>query len=132
MRLEITKKTNSRIQTDFLSLLAKKISRAYKLHDQKISVVFVGEREMRKLSFIYKGAKQACDVLSFTYNDSDLRGEIIICYQVARRQAQHDGLSLAEQIRKLFVHGCLHILGFSHQTPTAARRMMRQEQAVLQ
>ena len=43
-----------------------------------------------------------------------LLGTIIICGPVAERQAQEYNHSLKREMKFLFVHGLLHLLGYDH------------------
>jgi rRNA maturation RNase YbeY len=62
-----------------------------------------------------------------------LVGDIYIAPDVGRRNAAEHGVSLAEELTRLVVHGVLHVLGFDH--PTGRGRLtssmwQRQEKLV--
>lgn len=102
-----------------------------------VSVVFVGARKMRAMNRQYLGRDYATDVLSFCYEDvvvegSALLGEIVVSPEVAARQAGSCGEDPARELRKLLVHGLLHLLGYDHETDRGRMnrvqaRLMRQE-----
>jgi probable rRNA maturation factor len=86
-----------------------------------LSVVFVNAREMRALNGNYRGRDYATDVLSFCYEDLRVEGrlflgEIIVAPEVAARQAAQYRISAEKELRKLLVHGILHLLGYDHET----------------
>lgn len=41
-------------------------------------------------------------------------GDIIICLDVAKKQAKKHGHSLQREVEILVIHGFLHLLGFEH------------------
>ncbi len=43
-------------------------------------------------------------------------GEIIIAPEVARLHAIRYGISVEREVRRLLVHGTLHLLGYDHET----------------
>ena len=91
------------------------------LQDCAISIVFVGTREMRSINNRYRGRDYATDVLSFSYGIMEMEGrtflgEIIIAPEVATNQAIRHGASPEKELRKLVVHGTLHLLGYDHET----------------
>jgi probable rRNA maturation factor len=76
---------------------------------------------MRALNGNYRGRDYATDVLSFCYDDLRMEdppylGEIIVAPEVAAHDAAQYGLSAEKELRKLLVHGILHLLGYDHET----------------
>ncbi len=58
-------------------------------------------------------------------------GEIVICPEVAARNAGQAGLPLADEMRRLLVHGFLHLLGYDHEAGAAGARLMRKKEREL-
>ena len=52
-------------------------------------------------------------------------GEIFISFETAKRQAEENGLDELEELKFLFVHGVLHILGYEHQSEEDFQTMMK-------
>jgi probable rRNA maturation factor len=89
--------------------------------NQAVSIVFVGSRTIRILNRRYRQKDYPTDVLSFSYGDMALDqipflGEIVISPEIAVRQAICWGVSPEKELRKLLVHGILHLLGYDHET----------------
>ena len=85
-----------------------------------LSVAFIGKRQMQRLNRLYRHDNRPTDVLSF----EDLN-EIIICYEVAQRQAKQSKCPRDQEINFLLLHGFLHLLGFDHQTNSQKIKMDR-------
>ena len=58
-------------------------------------------------------------------------GDVVISVPTARRQAREYHHSLGREMARLMIHGILHLLGYDHEKPDEARRMMRKEQALI-
>lgn len=89
--------------------------------DPALSVAFVNSREMRAMNRQYLGRDYATDVLSFSYDAMHIEGrsylgEIVIAPEVAVLQATRYGKRPEKEMRKLLVHGILHLLGYNHET----------------
>ena len=99
----------------------------------ELSVVFVSPDEMRTINCRYLEHDYATDVLSFSYDSPSMEGrsflgEIIIAPDVAARQAVRYRVSPEKELRKLLVHGILHLLGYNHESD---RGRMKRLQAKL-
>lgn len=134
---QVGKKIPSRIWQNYL----KNISQVLKLKNQtEISIALVGNQAIKKLNYIYRGKNKVTDVLSFREKDIDLPanlseknylGEIVICYPQAKRQAGQNSHSLNVEIKTLFVHGFLHLLGYDHKKSQEAEKMRKLEQKII-
>jgi len=58
-------------------------------------------------------------------------GDIVICPQVARTDAEEAGRSLDEHVQFLAVHGLLHLLGYDHATEGEYARMFALQDELL-
>ena len=76
---------------------------------------------MRRLNGEWRKKDYATDVLSFVYDGEIIDGlpflgEIVISPEIAARQAAEYGVAAEHEIRKLIVHGALHLMGYDHET----------------
>lgn len=100
-----------------------------------LSITFLGRDRMRALNTRWKGIPRPTDVLAFPLAQPDgaLAGDIYICRWVAAREARARRLPLAQELRRLVVHGVLHVLGYQHPEGgerTASPMWRRQERYV--
>jgi len=58
-------------------------------------------------------------------------GEVYVCLDQAKRQAPHFGSSTKDEIRRLIVHGTLHLAGYRDGTPAQRQRMRVREDRYL-
>ena len=85
--------------------------------DALLSITFLTTRAMARLNRQHLAHDGATDVISFGFDRvgrSAVVGDVYICPDVARRNAQQAGIGLREEIARLVVHGTLHVLGYDH------------------
>ena len=101
--------------------------------ETEISVVFVPEDEMTALNKRFKNVDAPTDVLSFPalYDLTRVLGDIIICPQVALKQAEELGHTYEREIAFLTAHGLLHLLGFSHKNADDEKIMICAQKEIL-
>lgn len=79
-----------------------------------LSLVIIGEKEIHKLNKEYRKIDKPTDILSFEV-DKEL-GEIFICLSKAKEKAVLFERTHNNFLSFLFIHGCVHLLGFDHGT----------------
>ncbi len=104
----------------------------------ELSVMIVDVKHMERLHEVYMGEPGPTDVLAFPQDDLDsgapvtgsddvpeaLLGDVVLCPQVAERQALAAGHSPAQELHLLCTHGILHLLGYDHADPEEEQEMV--------
>ena len=107
----------------------------------EISVTFVDKEEIHELNNQYRGVDSPTDVLSFPqFDDFDdlpeegdiCLGDVVICTDKAKEQAEEFGHTFEREIIYLFVHSILHLLGYDHMDEDEKALMRRQEEIVME
>ncbi len=92
---------------------------------------------MEELHVRYMGEEGPTDVLAFPQDDAFdpsapdsgeddpalLLGDVVLCPEIARRQAAKAGHSTERELHLLCTHGILHLLGYDHAEPEEEREM---------
>lgn len=107
--------------------------------DSVLELIFINDREIRKLNFQYRAKNKPTDVLSFSLPEKQvpepsapmLFGQICISLPTAKRQASEHRHSLSQELNILFVHGVLHLLGYDHENDTDFQKMKVLEKKIL-
>lgn len=90
----------------------------------EFSVVFVTDDMMRRYNREYRGFDKSTDVLSFS-GDGDYLGDVLISSETAYNQARNSKtLSFETNIRRLLLHGLLHLTGYDHETDNGEMRTL--------
>ncbi len=123
----------------------------------ELSVMFVDETSIAGLNERFLGRKGPTDVLSFPIEDELigpghvpdqeasgpgrgpieleevplLIGDVVICPEVAWRQAPEHAGNYDDELALLLVHGILHLLGMDHEDASEAATMEALEQQLL-
>ena len=98
----------------------------------EISVVYIDDRYSRSINKKYLRHDASTDVLAFPLEEGEtLEGEIYVNIDRARRQAREFGVSLANELGRLVIHGTLHLAGYEDRTPRGAGTMRRKEDEAL-
>jgi probable rRNA maturation factor len=103
----------------------------------ELSVLLVTSGHIRRLNSRFAGNDYATDVLAFPMSDGDdqddppLLGDVVICPEVAARNASKFGHGLPGEMDVLIVHGTLHLLGYDHQRDDDKARMDKRMRQIL-
>jgi probable rRNA maturation factor len=100
----------------------------------EVRVRIVQDDEMARAHSRYKGESGTTDVLTFDLSDAAgvLDTDILICIDVAERQAAARGHSAVQELLLYSIHGVLHCLGYDDHDEQEAARMHRAEDEVLE
>lgn len=112
-KIEIRNTTKARIPSAFLKILARKVLRGEKAKQRDVSVVFLAPKEAQALNKMYRGKTYVPNVLSFSVQELGL-GEIVLCPKVISQDAKKYGITFKQELGLVFVHGLLHLLGYTH------------------
>ncbi len=95
----------------------------------EICVTFVDNTFISQLNKDYLNHDYPTDVIAFTLSEADepLNADIYISFDQAKLQAKEYGITTANEITRLIVHGVLHTLGYDHKTKTEASVMSNKE-----
>lgn len=107
-----------------------------------LSVAFVNRVQSAKANRQYRQKAKPADVLSFRLQQPEgamlgrrrrsiIHGEILLCTPAIRARAKELGRSNAEEARRLFIHGLLHLFGYHHDRRRDEERMDRAQEILL-
>ncbi len=100
-----------------------------------VNLVFCDNAHVRSLNKRYRKLDKVTDVLSFIYGEDDeeedVFGEIYIATAKAKSQAPRWKNTFYQELRRLVVHGSLHLAGFDHMTAPERKAMRALEDRYL-
>lgn len=90
-----------------------------------VCLLLADDEALRQLNRDFRGKDKPTDVLSFPAHEMDrpLLGDIAVALGVSVRDAEKQGISLADHLTHLLIHGYLHLRGHDHETEADAERM---------
>ena len=113
------------------------------LSNVEFSVSFIDEQHMHQMNKEFRDIDDSTDILSFAAEDDDgfgfvsagrrkrVLGDMVICPEVLRRNAQSFNVSENEELRRLLIHGVLHLSGDNHQTNDPSEPMLIKQEEIL-
>lgn len=82
-------------------------------NNTEICITFIDDSEMRELNNTYRKIDRTTDVLSFP-QDEQFLGDLVISMPTAFRNAKRYETVINSELKRLIIHGFLHLLGFDH------------------
>ncbi len=96
-----------------LSDIAKKVLRFEKRSGQ-ITITLTDDKVIRKLNAQYRKVDRATDVLSFEMDEDGILGDIVISQNTALRNSKRFKTKYEDELKRLVIHGALHLIGYDH------------------
>ena len=126
MTIEVVNESDVEVDVEALGAQARFVLDRLRIHPQaELSVVLVDEAAMSDLHVRWMNEPGPTDVLSFPMDElrqpqddeepePGMLGDVVICPQVATRQALAAGHHRDDEMALLLTHGILHLLGYDH------------------
>ncbi len=99
------------------------------LTDRDIELILTTDENIKELNKAYRNIEKPTDVLSFPLEDMPGMplGSIIISADTAKKGAENFSHSFEDEVKLLFIHGILHLLGYDHETDNGDMRKKEEE-----
>jgi probable rRNA maturation factor len=118
-----------------IEALTEAVAAHLNLPARPVTVSFVDEAGITGLNRSHRQKDRPTDVLSFPFEDDFPHGpggEVIICPEVAARNATARGLEPRDELAMLVVHGTLHVYGMEDETDAGRDEMERHTRRILE
>jgi probable rRNA maturation factor len=106
-----------------------------------LSVLVCGNAYIQDLNSRYRKKDEPTDVLSFALGETVagdaagetwyLPGDIVLSLQALAENAEYFKVSEDEELRRLLIHGILHLDGMDHESNEAEEPMLRLQEQIL-
>jgi len=116
----------------FIKFVLKKLN----LKNWELSVLFCNNSYIKKLNAQYRNKDEATDVLSFPLGETGqngryLAGDIVISLDALQENSRYFNVTEDEELRRLLIHGILHLSGWDHETNNGKEPMLETQEALL-
>ena len=98
--------------------------------DAELSLALADDAMVRNLNRDYRAKDKPTNVLSFPAPHGPLLGDVIIAWETLLREAEEEGITPADHLAHLTIHGLLHLLGYDD-TKCPAKKIMRAKEKEL-
>ena len=97
-----------------------------------LSFILCTDHHLAKINRKYLKTRMLTDVIAFDYGDSKtISGDVFISLDRVKENAKKFNVSVTNELRRIMVHGILHLLGFSDKTKAGKAEMTRKEDLYL-
>ena len=126
-----TKIKNPRL---YLKKKIKKLSsvKSLKKKNFQFTLLLTNKTIIKKLNKRFRKKNKETDVLSFPIKsdfNKNYKGDIAICYEIINFRSKKTNFNI--EFDKMWIHGLLHLLGYSHVRQKDYKQMLRKEQDIL-
>jgi len=127
--IELDNQTSLNIDKEVLEKIAQSLT------NREIELIITDNAGIQKLNREYRDKDKPTDVLSFPLEtpfteqsvfDIPL-GTIVISADLVREKAKSYGHTEQNELKLLFIHGLLHLLGYDHETDDGEMRQKERE-----
>ena len=114
---------------------ALKVLDEIKRNNWELSILLCDDRTIKELNNQYRNKNEPTDILSFnlgeTIQDTYLPGDIVISLDTLRENADFFKIPQDEELRRLIIHGILHLDGMEHETIEPNEPMLLLQEEIL-
>ncbi len=117
-----------------LAAVARRVLKSESAFGKSINIIYCSDRYIEGLNRRFKRKDQTTDVLAFDLSDAvepDLMGEVYVNLQQAKRQARDRRIPYIEEVKRLTIHGVLHLLGYRDERRSDRLNMWARQEGYL-
>ena len=100
-----------------------------------ISVLFCSDSRIKSLNHTFRKKNEPTDILTFTLGETDggyyLPGDMAVSLETMTANAAYFNVTPDEELKRLLIHGVLHLDGMDHKTNGPAEPMLRLQEEIL-
>ena len=124
---------NKRINKIQVHNLVKSIRQELKFTINSLFINFINSDDIKKINYEYLKHDYSTDVISFNYTGSteNIDGEIFISIEDAGGFAKKYKVTLNSELKRLVIHGVLHLKGFNDNNKIDRLKMRKMENNLL-
>jgi probable rRNA maturation factor len=123
----------NKIEKKFFVTTAEKIFNIIEIDNISVNIILTDNKFIRSINKVYRKKNSPTDVISFAYRDDlfpsltgeiEELGDVYISLEKASGQSLNYGVSLKDELKRLLIHGILHLLGYDHEISDEEEKKM--------
>ena len=113
------------IDEEWISIICKKIFNDNKKINGDIIIIISDDDKLRKMKRTFFNKDLLTDVIAFNLEDEGepIDGEIYISFKRVQENAQDFKQEINTELKRIIIHGCLHLLGYDDVTSKEKNEM---------
>jgi len=114
----------------------KSVLQKLNVKNWELSVLFCDNNYIKSLNAQYRNKDEATDVLSFPLGETGplgqyLAGDIVVSLDALEENSRYFNVTKDEELRRLLIHGILHLSGADHFTNKDKEPMLQEQETLL-
>ena len=111
----------------------KSVANKYKKNVGEIAYIFCSDKKILEVNKQYLQHDYYTDIITFDYCERDvLNGDIFISIETVSSNAEQFRVSFEEELRRILIHGILHLCGQDDKTPALRAEITKKENEALE
>lgn len=132
-------------EPDWLEALqgfARAVLEKENLTNWEISLTLCHDPYIKELNSLYRGKDEPTDVLSFCQGEGEFidnaedgpvpAGDIVVSMDTLEKHARTFDVPLEEELKRVVIHGILHLKGMEHESNDPEEKMLRYQETLLE
>ncbi len=128
------------VTAEIVSDIARRALGAMEELQVSVSIILTDDKTIHEINRDYRKKDRPTDVISFAYRENPFPGieeeheelgDIYISIDTALRQAVEFGVTPHDEVKRLVIHGILHLLGYDHELSSEEEKRMEQKEEEL-
>ena len=121
---------------DSINVFCKSVLKNLEITNWEISILICDNTYIKDLNNRYRYKNEPTDVLSFNQDlvpiDGTIyAGDIVISLETVKLHSKTFSVPLYEELKRVLVHGILHLKGMDHQTNSKEEKMLQIQEDIL-
>ena len=104
-----------------------------------LTIRLSNDKDVKAFNYKWKGINKPTNILSFANSDKNLNlennfsylGDIIISYDTLLKEIKFKHIDFQDHLSHIFIHGILHLKGYTHNHEEDTRVMQNEEKRLL-
>lgn len=92
-----------------------------------LNFIFCSDTYLHKINVDYLQHDTLTDIITFPYSDTKIEGDIFISIDRVRENAHTFNTAFENELKRVIIHGVLHLCGFGDKTDLEAKEMRAKE-----
>lgn len=95
-------------------LMLEELAKLHKKDFSSVNVCLMASKDIKKLNKKFLGKDLPTDTLSFLDEENPVCGDVAVCPEVVKEDAERDGRKFEEYFSEVVLHGLFHLFGLEH------------------
>ena len=97
----------------------------------ELNYIFCSDEYLLQVNIEYLQHDTLTDIITFPYATAPIEGDIFISIERVRDNAKDFNVPFEQELRRVIIHGVLHLCGYGDKTDKQAAIMRQKEEAAL-